>query len=316
MNPFRSLFLSISRIPPVIMLFTILGLAVVVTMYVMNIIDRSNNAVLMEQAAHKAELDATEKVVYATKNIAEGEIISAEAVEEKPVQKTRAPVDSLNSVNAAVGYVAAYTIPAGTVVSTHAIKQLAARNDFEGRIKDGMRAITFGVDSNSGVAGFIMPGSHVDVVAIVGSAETTKAAPILSDVDVIAVGTTYQKTPGGSTVANPAGSVTVAVSPQDGIKLIRSVSSAKLYLSLRGSRDFAPVAVEDVKDLFDVKKSTTVIAEATGGRDLLPPPLPSLTPAATAGDAGHIDAPPPPARNFDIEMWSGSRKEVLSVPQG
>jgi pilus assembly protein CpaB len=295
------------------MLFTILGMAVVVTMYVMNLIQSENDKFERYKQTQEIGKNRTVKVVYATKNIAEGEYIAQEALEERDIPVGNAPVDCLNSVNTAVGSQAAYPILAGTVLSHHAMRTAFQTQNFDGRIKDGMRAITFGVDSNSGVAGFIMPGSHVDVVAIVGSAEATKAAPVLSDVSVIAVGTTYQKAP-GSTVANPAGSVTVAVTPQDGLKLIRSVSAAKLYLSLRGAHDFSPVAVVDVNNLYGTKSpSTDKVAMTIPDPGVLPP----LPPVGLGDklDVPNVQAPPPPPAR-EIEMWSGTKKEVLSVPQG
>jgi len=303
--------------PPILMLFIILGLAVVVTMYVMGIVNQSQEQLARERALQEQKASAKVKVVYATKNVEEGEIIPQEALEERDVEASKAPVDAFNSVNAVVGQQAAYPVPAGTIVSNHAIKPMAVQTGFEGRIKEGMRALTFGVDTNSGVAGFIAPSSHVDVIGITGSADTTKAAPVMSDVEVIAVGTTYQKAP-GSTTANPAGSVTVAVTPEDSIKLIKAVSAAKLYLTLRNDKDHTPVAVVDVKELFPKHI-------ATAGTDIAALPAPSLPPppmpSAPGGDMGMGAAPggaapPPPPPMHEIEMWSGSKKEVLSVPQG
>jgi pilus assembly protein CpaB len=317
MNPFRSLFLSLSRMPPILMLFIILGLAVVVTMYVMGMVNQSQEQLQRERALHEQQQSAKTKVVYSTKNIEEGEIIAQEALEERDVEQSKAPVDAFNSSNAVVGQIAAYPIPAGTIVSNHAIKPMAVQTGFEGKIKEGMRALTFGVDTNSGVAGFIAPGSHVDVIAITGTAENTKAAPVMSDVEVVAVGTTYQKAP-GSTTANPAGSVTVAVTPEEGVKLIRAISAAKLYLTLRNDKDHTPVAVVDVKDLFPKAKpieTADATAMALPPPNLPPPPLP-----AAGGDmapmGGGAAAPPPPPPMHEIEVWSGSKKEVLSVPQG
>ncbi|HEY9788824.1 MAG TPA: flagella basal body P-ring formation protein FlgA [Candidatus Obscuribacterales bacterium] len=63
-------------------------------------------------------------VVYASKNIEEGEIIPQEALEERQVEINKAPVDAFNSVNAVVGQQAAYPIPEGTIVSNHAIRPL------------------------------------------------------------------------------------------------------------------------------------------------------------------------------------------------
>jgi pilus assembly protein CpaB len=192
---------------------------------------------------------------------------------------------------------------------------MAVQTGFEGKIKEGMRALTFGVDTNSGVAGFIAPGSHVDVIAITGNNDTTKAAPVMSDVEVVAVGTTYQKAP-GSTTANPAGSVTVAITPEDSVKLIRAIAAAKLYLTLRNDKDHTPVAVVDVKDLFPKSKAIEgdAIATALPPPNLPPPPLPSA--GGDVGAGAGAAAPPPPPPMHEIEVWSGSKKEVLSVPQG
>jgi len=314
MNPFRSLFLSLSRMPPVLMLIVILGLAIVVTMYVMGIVNSSQQEAERVKQAAAAQQSVKTKVVYAAKAIDEGQIIPAEALEERDVEASKAPVDAFNSANAVVGQQAAYPVMAGQIISQHAVKQMAIQTGFESRVKEGMRALTFGVDSNSGVAGFIAPGSRVDVIAIAGSGGDTKAAPVMSDVEVIAVGTTYQKA-AGSTTANPAGSVTVACTPEDAVKLIRAVSAAKPYLVLRNDKDHAPVAVIDIKDLFPKAHHDATEVASLPAPNLPPPPLPG---APAAGDMGAAapNTPPPPPPMHEIEMWSGGKKEVLSVPQG
>ena len=158
-----------------------------------------------------------------------------------------------------------------------------------------MRAVTFGVDNNSGVAGFVTPDSRVDVISMVGSGADTKASPILSDVEVIAVGSLYQKTPGRS-AAMSSSSVTVTVSPEDATKLIKAISASKLYLTLRNDKDRTPVATVDVTSMFGG-------GGGPGGKDdlaALPPPN-SLPPPPLPGDAGaglpgamNPAAPPPP----------------------
>lgn len=310
MNPFRSLFLSLSRMPPVLMLFVILGLAVVLTMLVMHQITEGDRKVQALTAAQEAAANQKVKVVYSTKDIEEGEMISREALEERDVESAKAPVDALASAAAVEGNIAAYTIPAGTVLSNHALKPKGLSLNFDGKIREGMRALTFAVDNNSGVAGFIAPGSHVDVLGITGSGGETKAEAVMSDVEVIAVGTTYTKAPGQSS-ANPAGSVTVSVMPEDAKKLVKAVVASKLYLTLRNERDHTPVAVVDVSSLFPKQK--TVIATIDAG--MVPPP--------DFGRNIKIDEPttvapttPIPAPLHEIESWSGSKKDVLSVPQG
>ncbi|CAN5950464.1 unnamed protein product [Sphagnum jensenii] len=45
---------------------------------------------------------------------------------------------------------------------------------FQSKLKEGMRAVTFAVDNNSGVAGFVDPDSRVDIVAMLGSGVDTR----------------------------------------------------------------------------------------------------------------------------------------------
>src|SRR6185437_214167 len=97
MNPFRSLFLSLSRMPPILMLFIILGLAVVVTMYVMGLVSSSQQEAERVKQAAAAQQSVKTKVVYAAKNIEEGEIIPQEALEERDVEANKAPIDAFNS---------------------------------------------------------------------------------------------------------------------------------------------------------------------------------------------------------------------------
>jgi pilus assembly protein CpaB len=313
MNPFRSLFLSLSRMPPILMLFIILGLAVVVTMLVMGKMNEGEEKVRALKAANEEAANQKSKVVYSTKDIEEGEMISREALEERDVEASKAPVDAFAAASAVEGNIAAYTIPAGTIISQHALKPKGLTLGFEGKIKEGMRALTFAVDNNSGVAGFIAPGSHVDVLGVTGAGAETKAAPVMSDVEVIAVGTTYTKAP-GSTTANPAGSVTVTVTPEEAQKLIKAIIASKLYLTLRNEKDHTPVAVVDVASLFPkVIKAPEALA-ALPPPSLPPPPLPGAPDAGMGG--GGVAAPPPPPPMHEIELWSGSKKEVLSVPQG
>lgn len=183
---------------------------------------------------------------------------------------------------------------------------------FEARLKQGMRAITFGVDNNSGVAGFLNPESHVDVLAMVGAGADTKASPILSDIEVIAVGQTYQRQP-GQQAATPASSVTVAVTPEDAQKLVKAVAASKLYLSLRNEKDHQPIATVDVTSLFakPVKADPAVAILPEPTRFNVPEP-PSLNGLGVTEQSSA--ALPPQQPPHEIEVWAASRKDVVSVP--
>src|SRR5271156_1505554 len=204
MNPLRALFLSLSRRPPALMLLVIIGLAVVVTMMVTGKVSESEKTFEARKAELESKALAKGRVVYTIKDIPEGQTIPSDALEEREIEQAKIPADAITSASLASGRVAKYGISTGNIVSQHDLAPQGISLGFVSRLKEGMRALTFGVDNNSGVAGFVTPESHVDIIGMVGSGADVKARPVLSDVEVIAIGTTYQKTP-GATTAQPTG---------------------------------------------------------------------------------------------------------------
>lgn len=63
--------------------------------------------------------EAKEKVVYALKDVQEGAIVEREAIEEREVLASRAPIDAIPAAVLAWGRVAKHGIPAGAIVSHH-----------------------------------------------------------------------------------------------------------------------------------------------------------------------------------------------------
>src|ERR1700722_5112776 len=305
MNPLRALFLSLSRMPPAVMLLIIIGLAVLVTMMVTGKVSEQENQYKQQKADLEAKMSAKGKVVYTIKDIPEGQTIPTEALEEREIEQSKIPQDAITSSSLAAGRVAKYGISTGQIVSQHDLAPQGISLGFESRLKEGMRAVTFAVDNNSGVAGFVTPESRVDIIAMVGSGPDTKASPILSDVEVIAVGQMYQKSPGAAT-AVPASSVTVAVSPEDAEKLIKGIVAGKLYLTLRNDKDHTPVATVDVTSLFSKPPSAKAdLAALPPPSALPPPPLPGG--AGGGPDMGGMpgamgSAPPPPPPLHEIEI--------------
>lgn len=312
----NNLFLSLSRIPPVMMLLIIVGLAVMATMAVMQSSSQKEQTIAQMKAASEAAANAKGKVVYAVKDIAEGQDITNDALELRDELEAKIPAGAMRDPGSAMGLVAAYPITAGTMVFQNAAKPRAVQTGFEGKIKEGFRAVTFGIDSNAGVAGFIQPGAHVDILCITGGGADTKAGPVLSDVEVIAVGQTYHRST-GEAAATQAPSITVLVSPEDAEKLVKAVSAGKPYLTLRNEKDHTALATVDITALFPKPPKAEESAEVASSLpppSLPPPPLPGA-PAGGTGDMS-ANAPPPPPPMHEIELWSGSKKEVLSVPQG
>lgn len=301
----RQLLLRLSRIPPFLMLIGIAGLACLVTYainYRVNQIQTASD--LLIQGVRDRE-NQKMRVVYALKDISEGDTISVNEVEERDVQIGRTPEDALTACSLAIGKTAKYGIAANQIISQHDIA-MSSPSGFENQLRQGARAITFAVDNNSGVAGFVSPNSWVDIFAMVGTAADTKVSAVLSDVQVVAVGQIFRK-PSASEAPMPASSITVSVDPEDAQKLLKAISASKLYVALRNPSDHSPIPTVDVTSLY--KRPNDVIASTQGFKELgmvLPPPIQALS--AASEPAGRVEVPRP---QFQIELWSGSKRDVL-----
>ena len=103
-------------------------------------------------------------------------------------------------------------------------------------IPDGMRAVSVAVNDVVGVAGFVIPGTMVDVLvtgASTGQGSVTRT--ILEDVRVLAAGQKIEQDRDGKPETVPV--ITLLVSPEDAAKLTMATSQGKIQLALRNTAD-------------------------------------------------------------------------------
>ena len=106
-------------------------------------------------------------------------------------------------------------------------------------IPEGKRAVSVRVNDVIGVAGYVLPGTHVDVIATAnpngsGSDPTTKI--VLTDVQVLAAGTKMeQDTEQGKPIA--VNVVTLLVTPEESERLTLGSTEGKIQLALRNPLD-------------------------------------------------------------------------------
>jgi pilus assembly protein CpaB len=147
-------------------------------------------------------------------------------------------------------------------------------------IAPGMRAISVKVNEVIGVAGFVVPGTRVDVVTII-SGETrddTISRVVVSNVQVLSAGTRYdQEAPKKDGQAIRSTVVTLMVSPVDAERVALAQAEGQLMLTLRNPLDVEP------SDTQGARKSALFAGAAPA-----PAPAPARGPARRA-------APPPPA---------------------
>ena len=125
MNPFRALFLSLSKMPPIMMLFVILGVAVVVTMYVMGIVNESQERLAKDQQQQQqqqqqqraaVQTGPTKTVVVARTYIPAGSKIQEIQIKESTVEELAAWDDADSGVAMVIGRSAKRAIPVGAQI--------------------------------------------------------------------------------------------------------------------------------------------------------------------------------------------------------
>ncbi|HXG88821.1 MAG TPA: Flp pilus assembly protein CpaB [Vicinamibacterales bacterium] len=106
-------------------------------------------------------------------------------------------------------------------------------------IPPGLRAVSVRVNEVIGVAGYVLPGTHVDVVATVSPTDqrvdiTTKV--ILTNVQVLAAGTKMEQDVENNK-AIPVTVVTLLVAPEEAERLTLASTEGKIQLALRNPLD-------------------------------------------------------------------------------
>jgi len=106
-----------------------------------------------------------------------------------------------------------------------------------GRIPAGMRATAVKSNEVVGVAGFLYPGSHVDVLATYASSAATAplTQTVLQDVEVLAAGQTIEPDPQGK--PQTVDVVTLLLSPEDSQKLLLTAGQGTIQFVLRSGVD-------------------------------------------------------------------------------
>ena len=104
-------------------------------------------------------------------------------------------------------------------------------------IPPGMRAVSVRVNEVIGVAGFVVPGTRVDVL-LTGNpsgAPDQQTTTVLENVAVIATGQKLERNTAGEPQLTPV--ITLLVSPDDAQKLTLATTQGKIQLALRNPLD-------------------------------------------------------------------------------
>jgi pilus assembly protein CpaB len=117
-------------------------------------------------------------------------------------------------------------------------------------IPPGLRAVSVRVNEVIGVAGYVLPGTHVDVVATVSPTQqqgdmTSKV--ILTNVLVLAAGTKIERGDPDKNKPMPVTVVTLLVDPEESERLTLASTEGKIQLALRNPLDKATPVTRGIR---------------------------------------------------------------------
>jgi pilus assembly protein CpaB len=115
------------------------------------------------------------------------------------------------------------------------------------KIPEGMRATSVKSDEVVGVAGFLFPGSHVDVLVTFRSDRlpTPETQIVLQDVEVLTIGQKVEPDPNGK--PEPVNVVTLLLTPEDAQKLMLASTQGGIQFVLRNGADHTKVQARPVQ---------------------------------------------------------------------
>ncbi|HVB55825.1 MAG TPA: Flp pilus assembly protein CpaB [Candidatus Acidoferrales bacterium] len=164
-------------------------------------------------------------------------------------------------------------------------------------IPEGMRAMSVAVNDVVGVAGFVTPGTMVDVLvtgAVAGPSTgggQNITRTILENVRVLAAGQKIQQDQGGKPQTVPV--ITLLVTPEDAGKLAMASTEGKIQLALRNTVD------KDAAVPAPVMQASLFASDA-----------PAPAPVAVKHTMVRKEAPPPAPAPYQVEVIMGSKRET------
>jgi pilus assembly protein CpaB len=192
-----------------------------------------------QQERIKAPEIATRQVVVAATALSLGTTLRAENLQIKEWPENLVPEGSFQEATELEGRVIKSEVSAGEPILNAKLAPAGSNGGFPSLIPPGMRAMTVAVNMVSGVGGFILPKTKVDVLlTVTPSSEKleTISKMILQNVEVLAVDQTYVKT---DSDPSDVKSVTLLVTPEEAEKLALTGNEGKLQLTLRNTTDTA-----------------------------------------------------------------------------
>ena len=170
-------------------------------------------------------------------------------------------------------------------------------------IPEGMRAISVKVNEVIGVAGFVVPGTIVDVLVTVrptnGPQDEPMTRTVVSKVQVLTAGTKYDQEKSKTGEPIPTSVVTLAVLPEDAERIALASNEGKVTLALRNPLDINSTDTRGIK--------LAALMRGTG-----PEPVVDRTRNRVVAKVAPPAPPPPPVYTVEAIRAAKRSAEVVN----
>ncbi len=258
------------------------------------------------------------RVLIATRDLELGQAITPIMLQDIAWPSGTLPDGSFNDPKKLEGRVVRSNIFKGEPILMPKLAPEGTKAGLDSVIKDGRRAITVKVNEVVGVAGFLAPGSYVDlVVNIRDDRENPVSKIVLERIMVLAVAQEAHRP--DESKPKVVNAVTLEVTPDQAEKIDLARNIGTLSLMLRNQVDMKNSSTAGARrtDLFALEdKVAPVVAAAPAPapakkaapvRRAAPSPVPAPAPAPTPVAAPANIAPPEPAV-VRVEVIRGVQK--------
>jgi len=194
----------------------------------------------------------TRQVFIAAADISPGTALSSQAVKAVTWPQAVIPPNSAATMQEIEGRVVKVPIPQGNPVLSSMLAPEGTSAGLSGILPDGKRALTVKVDEVAGVAGFIHPGDHVDVLVDLPLKEASEhlSKTILHDIVVLTTGQIWQPK-GDDNKPMVVNTVTLELTPHESEVLnLASSNEGKIRLALRNRNNKTIAETEGVTTSF------------------------------------------------------------------
>ncbi|MEQ1897739.1 MAG: Flp pilus assembly protein CpaB [Vicinamibacterales bacterium] len=206
--------------------------------------------VIQRLPAREVEVPSAQ-VVVAANPIPVGTLLEAKDLRTVP-WPSRNPVEgAVTDPTMLVGRGVIVQIGTNEPVTLSKVADPAAGSGMAPLIPSGMRAISIRVNEVIGVAGFVTPGTRVDLLVTIDEGEGNRqpmSRTVVSNVQVLTAGSRYDQEKSrqdGKPIETSV--VTLMVLPEDGEKIALAQNEGKLTLALRNPMDVAPTSTQGIR---------------------------------------------------------------------